>query len=123
MHLYVSYVLMITLGKYGGLTKKEAFGKSTDGPNCPISEAWRVNEFMDMCGACNLAVKFKGAAFDSVHELGKLHQRFDAIYDERLDEESHDFLYHLTFDERALPVHKGRHAGVYACFRISKHGN
>jgi len=121
MHLYVSYLLMIKLEKYGGLRKREVFRKSTDGPNCPISEAWSVDEFMDMCRRCNLAVRFKGAAFDCVHELGNLQQRFAAIYDEKLHEESRDFLYALTFDERGLPLTNGRSAGMYACFHISKH--
>lgn len=120
MHLYVSYILMVKLGKYKGLSKREAFRMSTDGPTCPISEAWTVDEFIQMCRKSNLRCTFQGTAFDCKEELANLSLRFEAIYNEKLNAESREFLSNLRFDERGMPLINSRGAGMYSVFKIQR---
>lgn len=116
MHLYVAYESMIKLRRFPGATKEAAFRMSTDGPNCPISEAWSVDQFIAKCKSCYLSATFAGTGFDGPHELSNIAERHAAIYDHRLDEESRNFLRSLTFTERGTPQIHGRDAGIYACF-------
>ena len=44
-HLYVPYVLQIEEGKFSDLPVDEAFRGSTDGLDCPISHAYRTEEY------------------------------------------------------------------------------
>jgi len=62
---------------------------------------------------------FKGAATSIGGEMKILQLRFDAINDKRLDYESRNFLYDLTFDTRGMPVYKGRVAGINACYELT----
>jgi hypothetical protein len=49
-------------------------------------------------------------------EAKVLPQRFDAIQDRRLPEESRRFLLDLTVDEYGLPRHGNYRAGIDGCF-------
>jgi ubiquinone/menaquinone biosynthesis C-methylase UbiE len=121
MHLYVAYMKRVLGGKrYRRLSKEEVFRISTDGPTCPISRAYRVEDFIEEARTAGLQAAFKGAGMENGSEMKTLNLRWDAIADARLDPESRAFLDELTFDERGRPVHRGRTAGVHACYQLTK---
>src|SRR5260370_36267525 len=49
-HLYIAYARLIADKAFPGLTVDQAFTKSTDGPDCPVSEAWPAQRVLDMIG-------------------------------------------------------------------------
>lgn len=119
MHLYVAYEKMIGDDNFAGLSKKQAFTRSTDGPDCPISVSYKPTEFIALAETAGLRCEFAGSSI-SAHELKLLPRRFEALQDRRLDAESRKFLYELTFDERGWPRHDGVVAGINSCFRFSR---
>ncbi|MCG2722647.1 MAG: class I SAM-dependent methyltransferase [Thermodesulfovibrionales bacterium] len=120
MHLYVAYIKMLLEGssRYRGWSREDVFRVNTDGPTCPISKAYRVEEFVRLATRTGFNARFKGAAMENGAEMKNLHLRWDAIADRRLDSESRDFLYDLTFDNRGRPEYCGRTAGVHACYEL-----
>lgn len=120
MHLYAAWSEMIVNNRFPGCTKREAFRALTDGPHCPISECFKAEDFIALALQSGFSsAVFTGAAI-SCTEMAMLPRRFDALQDERLDSESRDFLYKLTFDDRGLPLFNGRVAGVDACFVLRR---
>ena len=105
---------------YKGLSKSEVFKMHTDGITCPISNCWKVDEFLGMIREAGMTGIFKGSAPSIISEMKLLPLRFDAIMDEQLDPESRDFLYNLTFNEYGIPAYKGRTAGINACYELTK---
>lgn len=119
MHLYVAYHKRILEGAYADLDLRTSFARSTDGENCPISRAYRPQEFVALCEDAGFGARFTGAAI-AAFEAGLAPTRFNALTDERLSEESRTFLAGLTFDTRLLPMHGDTLAGVDACFHLHK---
>lgn len=116
-HLYVAYIQRLTEGKHAGLSAEEAFARSTDGPDCPISRSYTQEAFATLAAGAGLRMISFGVAV-SAWEMACLPRRFDAIMDLRLPRESREFLRDLTFDSRGLPLRDGVHAGVDGCFRF-----
>ena len=79
-----------------------------------------MDEFIQMCSKSNLQCTFQGSGYDCKQELTNLAIRFEAIYDENLNEESRDFLRNLKFDERGMPLINSRGAGMYSVFKIQR---
>ncbi len=120
MHLYASYDIQIKQGLYPGLGRRELFTRTTDGPDCPIADCYTPEEYIAFVESVGgLKCEFKGAAV-SAHEMQLLPQRFAALQDARLNPESREFLYSLTFDERGLPLYNGVAAGVDACYIVTR---
>lgn len=119
MHLYVAYHKCILEGSFEGLDLLAAFARSTDGEDCPISVAYRPEAFVALCQGAGFEATFAGAAI-AAFEAGLVPTRFDAVRDERLPAESRAFLAGLRFDDRLLPLHNDRVAGVDACFHLRK---
>lgn len=117
-HLHVAYVGMIVEGVPPGVTVDEAFRTSTDGPDCPISRAYRPEDFLALC---------RGAGFDAVYAGGYFNRkelrwvrahRADALASTELAEEHRDFLRALTEDGRGLPLYEGKHCGVGGVYHL-----
>jgi ubiquinone/menaquinone biosynthesis C-methylase UbiE len=119
LHLYVAYVRRIERRIDTGLPLKEAFKRSTDGKNCPLSGCFKPEEFLAICRDAGFSAEFKGAAV-SLIELSMLHKRFQAIQHMALPQEHRHFLSELTFDSHGLPCHNGAIAGIDAVFELSK---
>lgn len=120
LHLYVAYELQILQGKSAGLPIRDAFRKSTDGENCPVSHCYRPQEFCDILtnmGFSNVA--FKGAAV-SAFEMMQLPLRLPALINQKLDGEHREFIYNLTFNQQGLPMYEGSVAGIDAVFTCAK---
>jgi SAM-dependent methyltransferase len=118
LHLYVAYVKMVLEGRYAGMSVDEAFGKTTDGEDCPRADAYTPAQ---------MSLLFNGAGFDSEFlggypsklelELLREHREL-AIADERLAEDHRAFLAELSFDSDGYPLWRGKHAGVGAMYKI-----
>ena len=117
MHLYVAYQKMLREGQFAGLSMRDAYEKTMDGPGCPIAKCYTAEEFGSLVESCGFRCEFTGASM-STTELKLLPARFEALEDKRVNAESRKFLYELTFNDRHWPAHDGVIAGVNACFRI-----
>jgi ubiquinone/menaquinone biosynthesis C-methylase UbiE len=116
LHLYAAYMLrMAPDGQQR--TVREAFRRSTDTEDCPISEAWTPAQVSDMAAQAGFACRHLGNAV-SVHELVILPKRFDGILNPDLEEEHRRFLLALTFDRRGLPYWGDKAAGIDACYLL-----
>jgi SAM-dependent methyltransferase len=117
VHLYVAYQRQIVEGIGSGDEIADAFRASTDGPDCPISRAYRRDEFAHLAQEAGFVLERFGAAV-GVFEMSLLPRRFDAIMDRNLRAESREFLANLTFDSQGLPSSQGVHAGINGCYRF-----
>jgi SAM-dependent methyltransferase len=118
MHLFVAYIKRLVEGTYQDVTLDEAFGYTTDGVDCPVSRAYRPAEFVALAGEAGFTAEFSGAAVSMV-EAKLLPQRFDAIQDRRLPEDSRAFLLGLTIDAHGMPWHGGQRAGIDGCYVLT----
>jgi ubiquinone/menaquinone biosynthesis C-methylase UbiE len=117
-HLWTAYVRMVVQGDFAGLSIEEAFARNTDGEECPISRAYRGEEFLAMCREAGFEGRFLGGYLSQL-ELKVLADHLDdAVASSRLDAEHRDFLRALTFDDRGFPLHEGRHAGIGGVYRL-----
>ena len=119
LHLYVAYMLRIKQGAYPGLTLREVFTKTTDGPDCPIANVYKPEEFSALAEQAGLACRYLGAGISNF-ELKLYAERFDAIMDRRLPAEHRDFLKHLEIDRHGYPLHRGVYAGIDGCFELTR---
>lgn len=117
VHLHIAYLEMLAAGKFPGMTVREAFQRSTDGPDCPISLCYRPADFIALCREAGFKAELTGVAV-AMLEMQILPKRFDALLDARLPSEHRRFLYDLTFDAQGCPLYRGARAGVDACFRL-----
>jgi SAM-dependent methyltransferase len=121
LHLYAAHMLRFADPAGPRLTVREAFRRSTDTENCPISVAWTPAEVSDIAAGAGFACRHLGNAV-SVHELVILPKRFDAILNADLEEEHRQFLLGLTFDRRGLPYQGDKAAGIDGCFLLEPRG-
>ena len=119
MHLYVAYQWQVLERRYSKLDMRSAFGRSTDGEDCPISNVYTPDEFIALCAHAGLEAAFSGAAV-SIFETSLLPLRYRAIMDRRLNAESRHFLTELEFDNRGFPMWRAHYAGVDGCYRLCK---
>jgi ubiquinone/menaquinone biosynthesis C-methylase UbiE len=118
LHLYVAYERQLMRRIDRNLHLLEAFQKSTDGPDCPISRCYTQDTFVKLVSAHGFEFESFGVAV-SAWEMSLLHKRYVAIMDPRLPQESREFLAGLTFDERGLPLTRPNvHAGIDGCYRF-----
>jgi SAM-dependent methyltransferase len=117
LHLYAAHIIRFTRRNGGTLTVREAFRRSTDTEDCPISEAWTPADVVAMGARAGFACRHLGNAV-SVHELAILPRRFEAILNLQLEEEHRRFLRELTFDTRGVPYRASRAAGIDGCYML-----
>lgn len=121
LHLYVAYQRQVLDGLDADLPLAEAFKRSTDGLDCPISRSYKHAEFLELAGRCGFQGTYLGAAI-SVFEMSLLPLRYQALANQRLAKEHRDFLKALRFDEYGRPLYEGRVAGIDATFVLTKAG-
>jgi SAM-dependent methyltransferase len=121
-HLWTAYDRMIVDGSLAGLDVAEAFRRNTDGPECPISLAYRGHEFVAICESAGFRAEFVGG-YLSRHELERMRASWaQAISDQRLASEHRSFLRELTCDFAGRPMYRGFHAGIGGTYRLRKPG-
>ena len=119
LHLYTAYTHQLEMGLYRNLDLLEAFKRTTDGPDCPISHCYRPLEFVEIVKRHGFSGDFKGSSI-SLHELSLLPKRFDAIKNRQLNAEHRAFLSAVSFDERGHPLVNDNVAGINGCFEFTK---
>jgi SAM-dependent methyltransferase len=120
LHLYTAYDKMILQDAFPGLTLEQAFAKNTDGEDCPISNCYSPENFINICNRANFQVGFVGGYLSS-HELDLLTELgARAVADSRLGEEHKKFLRDLKYDEQGYPIYKNKHAGIGGVYRLYK---
>ncbi len=119
LHLYVAWVHQLKKGIYRDVPLKDAFRRTTDGEQCPISHCYRPDEFLSVMQNFGFDGVFKGAAV-SLTEMKCLDLRYEALQDQRLPAEHRAFLTGLTFDHRGIPLYQGAVAGIDACYSFRK---
>ncbi len=120
MHLYTCYTKQILENAFVDLSKRDAFARLTDGTECPFVECFSPSEYIEYVESIGgLKCTLSGVAI-SAHEMKLLPSRYEALENQRLNRESREFLYSLTFDERGLPLYNGVVAGVDACYVVTR---
>ena len=112
--------VMIIDGKYNGMDIKDAFSRSTDGEECPLSRCYKDAEFTALCRAAGFEVDYIGGYFNrSELQLFKK-SAGNAINDDRLAAEHREFLRSLKCDRRGYPLFGDKHAGIGGVYKIHK---
>jgi len=119
-NLFTAYEKKVIEGRFTNMSLDEAFSRSTDGENCPISRCFSPQQFTDTCTILGFKCKYMGGHFTP--EEIECQKRFlsDAVHDERLAEEQRKFLAALQFDKQGLPLADGKYAGVGGVFHLTK---
>lgn len=118
MHLYVAYHRKILLRRFSKNTLDEVFAKSTDGEDCPISRAYRAEEWNHLCAQAGLNSRMIGVGYSS-HEAMLQPTIAEALAHKKLHPESRAFLEKLTFNPAGMPIAAttGFVAGINGCYR------
>ncbi|MES2984400.1 MAG: class I SAM-dependent methyltransferase [Pseudomonadota bacterium] len=121
MHLYVAHILRLrdaTIPKT--LPIKQAFTRSTDGPQCPIANCYTYEEFAAIAQQAGLGASFRGVAC-SLFERKLVQQSLnDAAMDLRLEAPHRQFLLELTFDAQLNPIYRGKKAGIDLVIELTR---
>lgn len=119
-HVYVAYAEMVVHGKYPGRTADQAFTRSTDGPDCPVSDAWSPERALKLVSDAGLQGTFVGGylSLDEIEWWGTYGER--ARTDPRLAEEHRHFASLVSIDSRGYPTVDGLPAGIGGVYAIAK---
>jgi ubiquinone/menaquinone biosynthesis C-methylase UbiE len=117
VHLGVAYQKMIVDKEFPNITLAEAFQRSTDGPQCPISRYCLPEGFIASANEAGFECSLRGVGL-SYWEMQLLPLRFEALCNRALSHESRKFLYALKFDECGRPVYGDHLAGIDACYLL-----
>lgn len=120
-HLYTAYERRILNGLFGGLDADTAFARNTDGPDCPVSRAFRPGDFSRLARSAGFGIDFLGGYFADIElELWRT-SAADAVADPRLPEEHRKFLRQIEDGSDGYPRFAGRYAGVGGVYAVEKH--
>ena len=119
-HLWIAYAQLIVNQAFPGLTVDQAFTKSTDGPDCPVSDAWAPQRVLDAVAAAGLEGTFRGGYLSTMEIDWLRTYGDDAKKDKRLGEEHRRFVDELETDEDGLPMWRGNYAGIGGVYTIRK---
>jgi SAM-dependent methyltransferase len=121
-HVWIAYAQLIVNQAFPGLTVDQAFTKSTDGPDCPVSDAWAPQRVLNTIAAAGLEGTFRGG-YISIMELDWLRKYGDgARTDKRLADEHRTFANELETDRNEYPMWRGKYAGIGGVYTIEKRG-
>jgi SAM-dependent methyltransferase len=119
-HVWIAYAQLIVNNAFPGLSVDQAFTKSTDGPDCPVSDAWAPRRVLDLIAGAGLDGAFRGG-YLSIMELAWLSKYGQgARTEERLAKEHREFVAELELDEHGFPMWRGKYAGIGGVYTISK---
>ncbi len=119
LHLYTAYVVQIVEGRYSDMPLDEAFKRTTDGPECPVSNYYSGEDFAALCGEAGFEAEFLGG-YPSRHELNMIEEHLEAaLSDERLGAEHREFLREVELDDDGYPRWRGKHAGIGGAYVLT----
>ena len=112
MRLYVAHILRYRDNSIPAeLPIRDAFTRSTDGPDCPIANCYTVEEFSSIAAASGLKTRLIGAAC-ALSEIQLAREELqNALANPKLEAPHREFLQGLTFDGET-PLHNGVPAGI-----------
>lgn len=119
-HLYVAHDLVLHDPDFAGLEIDEAFKRSTDGLDCPISRNYSGADFVAMCERAGFEAEYLGGYLSSVETTALELSRENAVAEPRLAAEHRDFLRSLEFDPEGRPMRDGKHAGIGGSYRLRR---
>lgn len=120
LHLHVAYQKQVLEGAYAGLLLLDAFSKTTDGEDCPISRAYAPIEFVGLCRQAGFTEEYLGTVI-SMHEAELSQElRYEAVQSRALPSESRRFLLELDLDSHGFSMYRETYAGEDACYRLTK---
>jgi SAM-dependent methyltransferase len=119
LHLYTAFIHQIEMGLYRDLPLLDAFRRTTDGAECPISHCYRPTDYLKLIEGMGFCGVFKGSSI-SLLELELLPKRYAAMRNRSLPREHRDFLYALQFNPAGHPTINGVVAGIGACYEFTK---
>ena len=119
VHLYVAYVLQIQKKKFTDLPIMEAFRRSTDGEECPISNCYTKEQFTCMMKESSFKGNLKGC-YISLWELNLTEVTEKALSHKDLRCEHVDFLKSLIYTDSGIPTYQGNVAGIGGCYSFTK---
>jgi len=117
-HLYVAYYEMVFLNRFKGMTVAEAFAKTTDSVDCPISRCYEPEEFIKLCEQAGFKAEFKGGYYSQLELQTLTHYKSEAIADTSLSMEHRDFL--LGLSKNKYPQYNGKYAGIGGVYILEK---
>jgi ubiquinone/menaquinone biosynthesis C-methylase UbiE len=120
LHLYADYLFRAAHNLDASVSALDAFRASTDGLGVPISVCYKPAQFARLAETAGFRVHHRGNSI-SCEEMIWLNQRYEALRDRRLPEESRQFLYELRFNEAGLPTYRGQVAGINSTFDLAFH--
>lgn len=118
LHLYVAYQKRIVENLYNDLNILEAFSKTTDGVDCPISNVYKPEQFISIANEAGLKCQYLGAAISMWETSLYSNKRFEAIMNRNLPEEHRKFLLNLKMDDEGYPRYRDTYAGVDGCYLL-----
>jgi ubiquinone/menaquinone biosynthesis C-methylase UbiE len=119
-HLYTAYERRILNGLFADLSADEAFARNTDGPECPVSRAFRPAEFCELARSAGFEIEFLGGYFADVElNLWRTIAR-QAKKDRRLAREHRKFLRQVRDDADGYPRIDRHYAGVGGAYAVRK---
>jgi len=119
MHLHVAYEMKVLNGLYSSISLDEAFSRTTDGEGCPIANCYTPDSFLNLASQADLSGEYLGSTM-SLFELKRLPMIKDALNNDKLNNESRDFLSKITFNEKEWPLFNNNVAGINSYFRLTK---
>lgn len=117
-HLYTAYMRTIVDGTFRGLPIEEAFRRNTDGPECPISRAYRPADFLSLCRTAGLDGEFAGGYFLRLELDWLRDHQAAALAEPGLADEHKAFLGELGSAENGYPTYRGKYAGIGGVYHL-----
>jgi SAM-dependent methyltransferase len=117
LHLHVAYLVRRVEKLYTNIPIREAFGRFTDGEECPFSTCYKAEEWASLANRAGFDCTYLGAAM-AVRELDDFPMRCSAIMSSELEEEHRRFLIGLHLDKRGLPLFGDTLAGISGCYKL-----
>lgn len=118
-HLYVAYYHRIVKNDCSELSADKAFSYFTDSKQCPLSIAYKPDQFIDLCA--DFDVVYKGGYF--LNKELQLFRSFKtlALSNPKLEEEHKTFLSNVN-TSKLYPTYNGYYCGVGGVYHLTKRG-
>jgi ubiquinone/menaquinone biosynthesis C-methylase UbiE len=117
LHLHVAYIVRRVKKLYTNIPIRDAFGRFTDGEECPLSTVYKPEEWLVLAAKAGFDCTYLGAAM-AVREFDDFPMRCSAIMNSDLEEEHRRFLIGLRLDDRGLPLYGDTLAGISGCYSL-----
>jgi len=119
LHLHVAYIVRRVKKLYTNIPIREAFGRFTDGEECPLSTVYKPEEWVVLANKAGFDCTYLGAAM-AVREFDDFPMRCSAIMNSDIEEEHRRFLIGLRLDDRGLPLYGDTLAGISGCYNLRR---